>query len=156
MWVAYDEQRLRRLIKFLLRRTMIRLRVLSAFFAALGIVLLIVASRPVLPIAVIVGAVVLATLVEPWAVRLSVRAQPSVVREGYQLTLDDNGIAMKSGVYDSRMAWSTLDRVEERPEAWYLMFGQAQALAVYKDQMTPQQREQFAGFIAQRQSDFRS
>ncbi|WP_189223155.1 YcxB family protein [Saccharothrix coeruleofusca] len=150
LWVPYDEWRARRLIKFMLRPTVTWMRVLGAVIAAYVVLALLVSSiSPSIPL--IVLGVFCVFGFEPLMVWYSLRAQNAAIRQGYHLVVDDAGVTMKAESYESRLAWSTIQRVKEKPDAWFLVLSKMQAMAIYKDLMTEEQRSQFAAILAQRQ-----
>ncbi|QQQ78287.1 YcxB family protein [Saccharothrix sp. 6-C] len=148
--VPYDEQRLRRTIKFVLRPSVKKLRLAGAVMAPLGVLLLLLGVGPLVPLLLIGLGLLYAFALEPFMVRQSLRAQNPVVRQGYQLVVDDAGFTMEAEAYAQRMAWSTVQRVEEQPDAWFLVISKVQALAVHKHLMTEEQRAEFAALLAQR------
>jgi hypothetical protein len=150
--VPYDEQRVRRSLKFVLRRNVKRLRVLGLIIAVLGAVLMSFTGPTITTIALVVLGLVYTFGMEPLLVWQSMRAgQNAATRQDYQLTVDEAGFAMKGESYEQRLAWSTVQRVEEEPDAWFIVLSKAQALGVYKDLMTEEQRTAFAAILARRQ-----
>ncbi|PSL52205.1 YcxB-like protein [Saccharothrix carnea] len=151
MAVPYDEQRLRRSLKFVLRRNVKRLRVIGLIMAALGAVLMLVTGPTITTILLVVLGLVYAVAMEPLLLWQSLRALNPATRQDYRLTVDEAGITMKADAYEQRLAWSTIQRVDEQPDAWFLMITKAQALGIYKNLMTAEQRSQFVAILAQRQ-----
>ncbi|MEV8440563.1 YcxB family protein [Actinosynnema sp. NPDC051121] len=149
--VPYDEQRLRRSLKFVLRRNVKRLRVLGLVIAVLGAALMFFTGPTITTITLVVLGLVYVVGMEPLLVWQSMRAQNAATRQDYRLTVDEAGFAMKADAYEQRLAWSTVQRVEEEPDAWFIVLSKAQALGVYKDLMTEEQRTAFAAILAQRQ-----
>ncbi|MFD0207396.1 MULTISPECIES: YcxB family protein [Saccharothrix] len=149
--VPHDEQRLRRSLKFVLSRNVKRLRVLGLVMAALGAALMLVTGPTITTVVLVVLGLVYAIAMEPFLLWQSMRGLNPATRQDYLLTVDEAGFTMKADVYEQRLAWSTIQRVDEEPDAWFLMITKAQALGVYKDLMTEEQRSQFAAILAQRQ-----
>lgn len=149
--VPYDEQRLKRMLKFVLRRSVKRIRVLGVVMAVIGVGLMAVTSVSIPMVAVVVGGLLYVFGAEPFLVWQSLRSQNESIRQDYELVVDEVGVEAKSASAATRLAWSTIQRVEEEPDAWFLVISKVQALAVYKDLMTGEQRAQFAGILAQRQ-----
>ncbi|MFD1149860.1 YcxB family protein [Saccharothrix hoggarensis] len=149
MWVPYDEQRLRRSARFVLRSSMTRLRVATLVVALSGaaVMLLTDLGSPTLLGATIAAACV-ALVMEPVAVRQVVRTQGAVMRPGYQMTLDDAGVEMRGAAFTTRFGWPALERIVEQPDAWYLMFGKMQTMVVYKEFLTPEQGAEFSAFLS--------
>ncbi|GAA3465260.1 YcxB family protein [Saccharothrix longispora] len=151
--VSHDEQRLRRVLKFLIRRRLKWARFVGVALVVLGAAALAVESLPV-PTSgfFIVTGVLFALLLEPCSVAQSMRAQNLATREGYVMTLEETHVAVNAHSYSRRFSWSILDQVVDTPDAWYPMFGKMQAQAVYKDLLTEEQRAEFAAFLARRRS----
>ena len=149
--VPYDERRLRRSIEYVLRRSVKTLRIAGACLVVGGAVLLVVTGPAVTPIALLVLGLVYAFGMEPFLVWQSLRRQNPAARQDYDLTVDDAGFTMKAEAYEQRLAWSMIQRVDEEPDAWFLVLSKIQAMAVYKDLMTEQQKTTFAAILAQRQ-----
>lgn len=149
--VPYEEKRTRRALKFLVGGNVRALRVAGVLLVLSGIALLVVLDGgPLTSGAVILGGFFLAVLFEPYVVWQTMRNQASILRQDYLLTLDDAGIAVKNEAFDARYAWSALDRVVEKPDAWYLMFGKHQGQVVFKELLTEEQRAVLTAFLAHR------
>jgi hypothetical protein len=147
MSVPYDERRLRRTLRFLALRQVKGLRPVGWVFAVLGLV--IIALDPAAPTGYVVAfaGVLLAVVLVPMTVALSMRGQPQVVREGFHMTLDDEWVTVTHPLAESRVRWAGLGRVIETPEVWYAMFGRFQTVTIPKEPMTEEQRAELAGFI---------
>ncbi|GAB7037245.1 MULTISPECIES: YcxB family protein [Catenuloplanes] len=148
LWVPYDERRLRRTITFLARSQLRAVRIIGAVPVPLGVLLIVL--DPTLPLAyvsVIIGLFLLFAA-GPITVARSVRAQSRTIRDGQQLTLDDEWVTVTYPLAESRFRWAGLDTVIETPEVWYAMFGRFQAIAIPKAEMTDGQRAEFAAFVA--------
>ncbi|MFE9747287.1 YcxB family protein [Saccharothrix saharensis] len=148
--VPYDEQRMRRSLRFVLRRPVKKLRVAGVAMLALGVLLVFLSGPTVTSVAVLVLGLVYVLAMEPILLWQSTRAQNPAVRQDYRLTVDEAGFGMKAEGYEQRMAWSTVQRVEEEPDAWILVLSKIQAAVVYKDLMTEEQRRTFVAILAQR------
>jgi hypothetical protein len=148
--VPYDEQRLRRMMKFVLRPQTMKLRIVGMVMAAVGVVLLFTGTDWLVPTLVIVLGLLYAIALEPFLVRQCLRAQNAATRQDYELTVDDAGFTMKAESYEQRMAWSTIQRVDEQSDAWFLMLSKMQGFGVYKNLMTEEQRMGFVAILAQR------
>ncbi|MER5267866.1 YcxB family protein [Actinosynnema sp. NPDC002837] len=148
--VPYDEQRLRRALKFVVRPQTKKLRVLGMIMVPAGGLMWLTGSDWPFPVLLIVLGLAYAFLLEPFMVRQSLRALNPSARQDYELTLDEAGFAMKAESYEQRLAWSTIQRVDEQPDAWFLVIAKNQALPVYKDLMTEEQRVLFADILARR------
>ncbi len=147
MWVPYDEKRLRRTLRFLLRPQLKSVRILGGVLIVLGLAL--VALEPSMPMAY--GALVLGLLfvaaIAPITVARSVRMQSNVIKDGFHMTLDDEWVTVANPLAESRFRWAGLGRVIETPEVWYIMFGKIQAITIPKDLLTEEQRAEFAAFV---------
>ncbi|MEN3615968.1 YcxB family protein [Plantactinospora sp. CA-294935] len=147
MWVPYDEKRLRRTLRFLLRPQLNSVRILGGVLIVLGLAL--VALEPSMPMAY--GALVLGLLfvvaIAPITVARSVRMQSDVIKDGFHMTLDDEWVTVANPLAESRFRWAGLGRVIETPEVWYIMFGKIQAITIPKDLLTEEQRAEFAAFV---------
>ncbi|MDW5330639.1 YcxB family protein [Plantactinospora sp. KLBMP9567] len=147
MWVPYDEKRLRRTLRFLLRPQLKSVRILGGVLIVLGLAL--VALEPSMPMAY--GALVLGLLfvvaIAPITVARSVRMQSDVIKDGFHMTLDDEWVTVANPLAESRFRWAGLGRVIETPEVWYIMFGKIQAITIPKDLLTEEQRAEFAAFV---------
>jgi hypothetical protein len=147
MWVPYDEERLRRTLRFILRPQLKRIRILGGVLILLGVAL--VALEPSTPIAY--GAVVIGLLfvfaIAPITVARSVRWQSNVIKDDFHMTLDDEWLTVTYPLAESRFRWAGLGRVIETSEVWYVMFSKIQAVTIPKDAMTDGQRAEFAAFV---------
>ncbi|MFI9010908.1 YcxB family protein [Actinosynnema sp. NPDC053489] len=149
--VPYEEQRLRRMVEFVLRRPVRKLRIAGALMTACGVLLPLTGTGWFLPAVLVALGLVYLFAMRPYLLWQSMRSQHDATRQDYRLTLDEAGFAMEGETYEQRIAWSTLQRVEEEPDAWFLVLGKQQALAVYKDLMTDDQRAAFAELLSHRQ-----
>jgi hypothetical protein len=151
--VAYDERRLRRLIKFLVRRQLKWLRVVGVAMVVAGVAALATEFLSISTVTFLIAmGVLLGVLLEPLSVAQSMRVQSIATREGYVMTLAETHVAVNAHSYSWQFSWSILDQVVDTPDAWYLMFGKIQAQAVYKDLMTEEQRAEFTAFLARHRS----
>lgn len=149
MWVPYDEARLRRTIRFVLRPQLKQLRVLGGVIAALG--LFLVALDPTASTGYAAGAVGLGfvLVVPPITVSRTVRMQSDVLKDGHHMTIDEEWVTVSYPLAESRLKWPALERVIETSDVWYIMFGKYQAVTIVKEPMTEQQRAEFGAFVAQ-------
>ena len=147
MWVPYDEQQLRRTLRFILRPQMKPLRILGGVLAVLGLAMVALDPSSALAYVPLVLGLLLAFTIEPITVAQSMRMQSDVIRKGFHLTLDDDWVTLTNPLAESRLRWSGLDRATETPEAWYVMFGKMQAVTIPKGPMTEEQRTTFAAFV---------
>jgi hypothetical protein len=148
LWVPYDEARLRRTIKIVLRPQMRPLRVLGGVCIALGL-LLLAADGPwaVITLALVAGIGPL-TVIEPISVSWTVAMQSAAIKDGYHMTLTDEWLSVAYPLVESRYRWAVVDKVVETPEAWYLLLGKAQSLTGPKDLLTEPQRAEVGAFLA--------
>jgi hypothetical protein len=148
MGVPYDEERLRRTLRFLLRPQLKSVRLLGAVLIVLGVAL--AALEPSLPIAyaaaLILGLLFLVA-VSPITVARSIRMQSNIIKDGFHMTLDDEWVTMTYPLGELRLRWGGLGRIVETPDVWYVMMGQLQAITIPKDLMTGEQRAEFAAFV---------
>lgn len=147
LWVPFDEKQLRRTLKFILRPQARLVRILSGVVVFLGLAL--VAMNPSGWKGYFFTAVGLFLLVftGPFLVARSVRMQANVIRQGLNMTLDNEAVTVTYPTVESRFSWAALGRVVETPEVWYVMFGRVQAITIPKDAMTEPQRAEFAAFV---------
>ncbi|GAB4582260.1 YcxB family protein [Nocardia sp. IFM 10818] len=147
MWVPYEEQRLRRTLRFVMRGQFNFYRVMGGFIVLLGLFMLTL--EPTNPIGYFFVALGLlfAFAVGPLTVAWSMRMQASAIRDGSHMTLDDEWVTMIYPLVESRFRWAGLGRVIETPEVWYIMFGKLQAVTVPKELMTEEQRAVFSSFV---------
>ncbi|TQM79844.1 hypothetical protein FHX81_2155 [Saccharothrix saharensis] len=126
-----------------------------SLMVALGVVLMFPSGSTTTSVAVLVLVLVLvhALAVEPFPAWQSMRAQNPAVRQDWRLTADGAGFTMEAAAYDQRIAWSTVQRVEEEPDAGHLVPGRNQALAVAKDLTTEERRRAFVAVLGRRVSD---
>jgi hypothetical protein len=147
VWIPYDEDRLRRTLRFIARPQVKLIRILGAVLLVLGIAL--VALEPTSPIAY--GFVALGLLfvfaIGPITVAWSMRVQSKVIKDGFRLTLDEDWLTVTYPLVETRLRWAGLDRIVETPEAWYALFGKLQGFTIPKDPMTEEQQAVFAAFL---------
>ncbi|MER5390328.1 YcxB family protein [Saccharopolyspora sp. NPDC002686] len=146
--VPYDEQRLRRTLRFLANRQMKPFRILGVVFLVLGAAVLALDPTSSAGYGILAGGLVLLFAVVPLTVASGMRMQSEVIKQGYHLSLTDEWAQITYPLAESRFRWQGLNRIVETPEAWYAMFGKAQALTIPKELMTPEQQEEFAAFAA--------
>ncbi|MGN9777561.1 YcxB family protein [Micromonospora sp. H33] len=147
MWVPYDEKQLRRTLQFILRPQLKSIRILGGVLVVLGLALAALeASSPLAYVALVLG-LLFVVAIAPITVARSMRMQSDVIRDGFQMTLDDEWVTLTYPLAESRLRWSGLGRVIETPEVWYIMFGKIQAITIPKDLMTEEQRATFAAFV---------
>jgi hypothetical protein len=148
MWVPYDEGRLRRTIKIVLRPQMRLIRVLGAILVVMGLLLALAGGSFELNLLAVVLGVVCLTVIGPITVSRAVSMQSAVIKDGFHMTLSDEWLTIVYPLAESRYRWAGVDKVIDTPEAWYLMCGKVQAFTIPKDTMTQEQRAQFAAFLA--------
>ncbi|KAA5826543.1 YcxB family protein [Saccharopolyspora hirsuta] len=146
--VPYDEQRLRRTLRFLANRQMKPYRILGVAFVVLGAALIALDLTSPAGYGITAGGLALLFAVVPITVASGMRMQSAAVKQGYHLSLTDEWAQVSYPLVESRFRWQGLDRVVETPEVWYAMFGKAQALTIPKDLMAPEQQAQFSAFTA--------
>ncbi|MDA3648961.1 YcxB family protein [Saccharopolyspora indica] len=146
--VPYDEERLRRTLRFLANRHMKTSRVLGAVLLVLGIVVIAVDPTSIPGYGFIAGGLALMFAVVPIMVASGVRLQSEVIKQGYHLSLTDEWAQITYPLAETRYRWQGLNQVIETPDAWYAMFGRAQALTIPKQALTPAQRAEFTAFTA--------
>jgi hypothetical protein len=147
MWVPYDERRLRRTIKVVLRPQVRLIRILGAVLVALGLLTGATGGSFELALVAVVLGVVCMTVVGPLTAAQSVRMQSAVIKDGYHMTLSDDWLTVAYPLAEARYRWAGVDKVIDLPDAWYLMLGKAQAFTVPKDAMTQEQRAEVAAFL---------
>lgn len=148
MSVPYDENQLRRTIKFIVRPQVKVVRVLGAVLFVLGVaVVALDPAEPMSYVGVVLGLMFLVAIA-PITVSRSMRMQSKIIKDGFHMSLDDEWVTMSYPLAESRFRWAGLDRITETPEVWYLMFGKMQAVTIPKSPMTDGQRAEFAAFVA--------
>ncbi|WIY06761.1 YcxB family protein [Amycolatopsis mongoliensis] len=147
MAVPYDEERLRRTIRFILRPQLKTIRVLGGVLAVLGIALVALDPADPMSYGVVVLGLLFATAIAPITLARSMRLQSPVIKDGCRITLDDEWVTVAYPLAESRFRWAGLDRVIETPEVWYVMFSKIQAATIPKEPMTGEQRREFAAFV---------
>ena len=147
MWVPYDAERLRRTVRFILRPQLKVIRILGGVLIVLGLALVALDPAMVTAYGAVILGLAFVGAIAPITVARSVRMQSDVIKDGCQMTLDDQGVRVTYPLAESRLRWAGLDRVIETPEVWYAMFGKMQAFTIPKDPMTEEQRAEFAAFV---------
>lgn len=147
MWVPYDEKRIGRTLRFILKPQMRLIRVCGGVFILLGLVL--VAQKP--PslsgyVAILAGLLFMVAM-GPIVIARAIRMQSDIIKEGLHMSLDDESLTVTYPLVESRLKWAGLGRVVETPEVWYIMFGKMQAVTIPKNSMTEQQRAEFGAFV---------
>jgi hypothetical protein len=113
----------------------------------LGLALVALEPSMVMAYGVVVIGLLFVFALAPITVARSVRLQSNVIKDGCQMTLDDEWVTVTYPLAESRLRRVGLDRVIETPEVWYAMFGRVQAVPIPKDSMTEAQRAELAAFI---------
>lgn len=149
--VPHDGQLLRRTIRFLIRPQVRLMRVLGAVLTVLGVLLLMLDAPASVGYTVVVCGPVLAVGFGPLTTSWALRTQPAALSDTYHLTLDDEWVQVSFPLVETRCRWAGLGRIVETPEVWYVMFGKVQAVPIPKAAMTPEQRAEFAAYVAQQQ-----
>jgi hypothetical protein len=147
--VPYDEQLLRRTLRFLMRGPMRKIRICGVALIAVGLVLLAVIGwhpEP-LPIGVIALGLAFLIVIEPMTLAQAMRQQSSMIRSTSRIMLDNEWASVTFPLCESRMRWAGVARVVETPEVWYVMFGKVQAMTIPKNAMTDEQRAELAEFL---------
>jgi hypothetical protein len=147
MWVPYDENRLRRTLRFILRPQLRYIRILGVAVVVLSLVVVALDPSMLLAYGTVVFGLLCAVAVGPITVARTMRMQSNVIRDGFHLMLDDEWVTITYPLVESRFRWAGFDRVIETEEVWYVMFGKMQAVTIPKDAMTEQQRAEFAAFV---------
>jgi hypothetical protein len=147
MWVPYDEKRLRRTLRFLLRPQLKSVRILGGVLIVLGLALVALESSMPMAYGALVLGLLFVVAIAPITVARSVRMQSDVIKDGFHMTLDDEWVTVANPLAESRFRWAGLGRVIETPEVWYIMFGKIQAITIPKDLLTEEQRAEFAAFV---------
>jgi hypothetical protein len=152
VFVPYDEDRLRRTLRFLLHRRLRRVRWLGALLIVLS--LFVVFLDPTDPVGYGFGVLGLffTFALEPTALRRSMRIQAHALKAGFHLTADDEFLTIAYPLVESRFRWAGLGRVKETPDVWYIMFGRIQVVTIPKHPMTEEQRADFAALLTRRPS----
>lgn len=146
--VPYDAQQLRRTIRFLVRNQLMLIRILGGVLALLGLLLVVLEPSETFGYAAVVGGLVLVLAIGPILVTIGMRMQAAAIKQAFRLTLNDEWLQISYPLAESRLWWAGLGRAVETPDAWYVMFGKAQAVVVPKGVMAPQQQAEFADFVA--------
>ncbi|MGW1678881.1 YcxB family protein [Saccharopolyspora sp. NPDC002376] len=146
--VPYDEQCLRPTLRFLVNRQMKPFRILGVVFLVLGAAIIALDPTSSAGYGFIGGGLALLFAVVPIMVASGMRLQSEVTKQGYHLSLTDEWVQITYPLAESRFRWQGLNRVIETSEAWYAMFGKAQALTIPKNALTPEQQSEFTAFAA--------
>lgn len=147
MWVAYDEKRLRRTLKFILRPVLKKLRIIGVLLIVLGLLIGAVGGEWISALGPVVLGVLFSVGIGPLTLRSSMRMQSNVIKDGFHMTLDDEWVTVSYPLVESRFRWAGLDSIVEMPDAWYAKFGKRQAFSIPKEPMTEEQRAQFSAFV---------
>jgi YcxB-like protein len=147
LWVPYDENQLRRTLRFILRPQLRAIRILGVILAVLGFALVLLDYSMPLAYGVVVLGLLCAVAVAPITVARAMRMQSNIIRDGFQLKIDEEWLTITYPLVESRFRWAGFDRVIETAEVWYVMFGKVQAVTIPKNTMTEQQRAEFAAFV---------
>jgi hypothetical protein len=148
VWVPYDEKQLRRTLKFVMRPQTRLTRAMGALLIVIGLGLAVLVPTTPVAYGVMVLGVLFAVVIPPITLSHTVRMQSHVIKDGFHLSIDEEWVTVQFPLAESRFRWAGLDRIVETPEAWYIMFGRVQAVAIPKGPMTEEQRARFAAFIA--------
>ncbi|MEV6876593.1 YcxB family protein [Amycolatopsis sp. NPDC051128] len=147
MTVPYDEERLRRTLRFILRPQLKTVRVLGGVVTVLGIALVALDPANPMSYAMVLLGLLFVTAIAPITLARLMRMQSGVIKDGCHITLDDEWVTVAYPLAETRFRWAGLDRVIETPEVWYIMFGKIQATTIPKTPMTGEQQVEFAAFV---------
>lgn len=147
MSVPYEEERLRRTIKFILKPQMKTIRVLGVVVAVIGLALAALDPTNVSAYACVVLGLAFMFAIGPMSAARAMRMQAKAIKDGYHMSLDDEWATVSYPLVETRFRWTGLDRITETPEVWYLTFSKMQAVAIPKAPMTYEQRFEFAAFV---------
>jgi YcxB-like protein len=145
--VPYDEKRLRRTYRFVLRPQLRRARILGWLIIVLGLAIVPLEPSNPLPYVFVVLGLFYVFALAPLSVRRCMRLQSMAIMDWSRLTLDDHSVTVTFPLVESRFKWTGLDRVVETRADWYAMVGKVQAVAIPKDLMTEEQRAEFGAFV---------
>lgn len=148
--VVFDESRLRRDTRFVMRDAIRATWITGGSIVALGVLVAIVEQRPALGPGLIVGGLVYAALAGPMAVRRAVRAQTTVVGHDRRLLLTDDWITLVYPLVESRWRWAAVARVVDAEDTIYLMVGSMQSIPIPKAALGPAQHSELTAFLAAR------
>jgi hypothetical protein len=149
--VPYDEAGLRRTLKFILRPAIRRTRVAGGMLIVCGLTLGLARPSDSLPYVVVLLGLWWVLGFWPRSLSRSMRIQPSALKEGCHMVLDDEGITVTHPRLESRFRWTAFERIVEADEAWYALLGERQALDIPKDPMTADERAEFAALVSRLQ-----
>jgi hypothetical protein len=147
MRVPYDEERQRRVLKFVLRPQLRPVRIGGVVLVLLGVVLLVLSPTNIVAYGVVALGLLFLFVVGRISVAMAVRGQAAATKTETHLTLDDEWLTAVTPVAESRFRWSVVDRIVDTPDAWYLTLGRYQAVMLAKELMTEEQRAEFAAFV---------
>lgn len=147
MWVPYDEKRMRRTYRFILRPQLKVTRILGWVIALPGLAIVPLQPSYPVPYVFVVLGLFFVFAAGPISVARCMRLQSMAIMDGSRMTLDDQWVTVIFPLVESRFKWTGLDRVVETRADWYLMVGKAQAVAIPKDLMTEEQRAEFGAFV---------
>ncbi|MFG1603156.1 YcxB family protein [Actinoplanes sp. NPDC049265] len=146
--VRYDAERVRRTVTHLLAPQFKLVRVLGGVLVVLGAPLIWLEPTGPFGYAALILGVFFLVAMRPITVRRTIGMQPAASRHNYRMTIDDEGVASSFPLFENRYRWPMVQQIVETPEVWYLMMGRVQAVVVPKESMTPDQRTEFAAFLA--------
>lgn len=146
--VPYDEHRLRRTIAFIIKPQVRVIRILGVILTVLGLPLALLEPSFLPAWVFAVAGVVVFFGFGPMTVARSMRMQTRAIQENSRITIDDDGILVAVPLIEGRYRWPAFSAVVETPEVWYLSIGKLQAVTVPKAMMSPEQRAEFAAFLA--------
>ena len=84
--------------------------------------------------------------VRPFLIRRWFRANPKF-QGPYELVFSDEGIRFRSGTIDSKLAWSTYQRVLEDGRMWLLVYGPRMYTVLPKRAFTPESEAAFRALL---------
>jgi YcxB-like protein len=145
--VPYDEEQLRRTLRFILRPQLKTVRFLGGALTVMGIAMMALNPSQPFYYGVVVFGLACLFLIAPVTLTRSVKLQSGIIKDGCHLTLDDEWVTIVYPLAESRCRWAGHDNVIETPEVWYITYGKIQAVAVPKALMTEEQRAEFAAFV---------
>ncbi len=147
MWVPYEEERLRRTIRFVMRHQLNMWRVGGVVIVLLGLFMLMLDSTDSIGYVFTGIGLAFVFVVGRATVAWTLRMQAGAVKDGCQMAISDEWLTVANSLVESRIRWAAFGRVIETPEVWYIMFGKLQAVAVPKELMTDEQRATFTAFV---------
>lgn len=144
--VPHDEQRVRALLKFLVRRQTKSMRPTGVLFLLIGFGFMHFTGVSASAVALIALGLVMVFLLEPMSVANAWKAQPKGMMEDSVMTLTSTHLSVTSELFEVRFSWEMVGEIVETPTAWYLLLGKAQAYPLPKELMTEQQQAEFTSF----------